>query len=385
MPHICHITTSHNSTDIRIFQRECCGLANNGFKITLIARHPCDETINGVNILSLPHKGRIYRKTLLPKIALQKAIPLNADIYHFHDPELLPFMYNLSKNTSYPVIWDVHELYSGTLKEFTLKTIPVSGTLVAKSFDYYEFKWCKHFAGIIGVTEPLTARYSLVGCPRITIKNVIDLDHVPPISLKKNTGIFSIIASGTANESRCIKELIEAFAIITEYKPNCILQLVAKFDSHTDKNNIKRLIAKKGLAGRVKIKPLVPWEQLMSREIPYADLGVVLYASTPNNLVGLPNRLFEYWACKLPVVATNTPLLKEILSENNAGLLVNSLSPNEIAGAIRYYIDNPDKAKKDGEKGYQSVIEKYSWKYELKKLCQFYEDILKRKSPIPAC
>lgn len=379
MLHICHITTSHSSTDIRIFQRECCGLANNGFKVTLIARHPRDETINGVNILSLPYKGRIYRKTLLPKIALQKAIPLNADIYHFHDPELLPVMYNLSKKNSYRVIWDVHELYSGTLKEFTLRTIPVSESLVAKSFDYYEFKWCKHFAGIIGVTEPLTARYSPVGCPLATIKNVIDLDHIPPISIKKNTGIFSIIASGTANESRCIKELIEAFGIITGYKPNCILQLVAKFDSDADKNKIKQLISEKGLAGRVKIKPLVPWGHLMSKEIPYADLGAVLYAPTPNNLVGLPNRLFEYWAGKLPVVAANTPLLKEILSENRAGLLVDSLSPNEIAGAIRYYIDNPDKAREDGEKGYQSVIEKYSWKHELKKLCQFYEDILATK------
>src|SRR5659263_62748 len=87
---VCHITTVHSSADVRIFHKECKTLAREGYEVYLIAPHDKEEEIDGVHIIPLPLKGgRLYRFLFKKRIALKKAKEVNAEIYHFHDPEML--------------------------------------------------------------------------------------------------------------------------------------------------------------------------------------------------------------------------------------------------------------------------------------------------------
>ncbi|MEX1014416.1 MAG: glycosyltransferase, partial [Candidatus Paceibacterota bacterium] len=88
-----------------------------------------------------------------------------------------------------------------------------------------------------------------------------------------------------------------------------------------------------------------------------------------------PNKLFEYMHAGLPVIASDFPLWREIIEGNNCGLLVNPLNPNEIAEAILWLYNNPDKAREMGRNGQKAVKEKYNWEQEEKKLLQLYETI----------
>ena len=378
MKRICHITTSHNYEDTRIFNRECRGLVEAGYNVTLIAVALKEETINGVHVIPLPITSKYGRKFKLPKIAYNLAMEIDADLYHFHDPELLPYMAKLAKKTRKPVVWDVHELYTATIKEFTLKSFPVFRSLVSWVFNIMERWWCRKIAGIITVTDILNKRYEKFPVESTVIKNVIDLKHISPSQKFQDKSGITVIASGTTNESRCIYQLIDAFAIVLKKHKNSILKLIAQFDSPLKKTLIEKYIVDSGIQESVKIKPLFPWADFMSEEVPNADIGMVLYAPTPNNMLGLPNRLFEYWACKLPVVATATPVLTPIIKEASAGILVVSSSPEEIADAILKYMDDPDKRKKDGENGCKAVKESWNWGIEVKKLCGFYENLLER-------
>ena len=57
----------------------------------MIATHNKKETIDGVNILPLPESSsRMERMFKKKKLAYELAVSLDADIYHFHDPELIP-------------------------------------------------------------------------------------------------------------------------------------------------------------------------------------------------------------------------------------------------------------------------------------------------------
>ncbi len=377
-PHICHITTSHPSYDTRIFSRECVGLAKKGYRVSLIARHPKRETIKGVEIFPLHFAGKFSRKFILPRKAARRALEINPDIIHFHDPELLPVMARIAKQGKIRVVWDVHELYTERIKEYSFKMLPVARNIVSHYFDRMEMKCAATFSGIITVTDLLAERYKKLEVPVQVIKNVVDIDSIPdaPPSKKAND-VFSIIASGTTNEGRCIYELIEAFVIVVKHKPNCILQLLSRFDSPANEKKIRKHISRLNLAGRVKIKNLVAWEKLMSYEIPHADIGMVLYSkNSKNNLVGLPNRLFECWAKKTPVIATDTPLLKKIITETGGGICMDSNKPENIADAITFYVDNHRHIEEDGVKGYRVVCKKYCWKLELETLLGFYKHIL---------
>ncbi|MGC8982027.1 MAG: glycosyltransferase family 1 protein, partial [Minisyncoccia bacterium] len=87
---VCHITTVHSPFDVRIFHKECKTLAKSGYEVYLIAQHDKEEIVDGIHLIPLPIvRSRIRRMIYLPIRALKEALKLKANIYHFHDPELI--------------------------------------------------------------------------------------------------------------------------------------------------------------------------------------------------------------------------------------------------------------------------------------------------------
>ena len=89
---VAHLTSAHPRYDTRIFLKQCRSLASAGHEVTLVvADGHGDERRDDVNIADvgkLPgRRNRIFRTT---RRVLERARALEADIYHLHDPELMP-------------------------------------------------------------------------------------------------------------------------------------------------------------------------------------------------------------------------------------------------------------------------------------------------------
>jgi len=88
---ICHLTSVHSAADPRIFHKECRSLARAGFEVTLLGPHPKDAVLDGVRIKAIPRAaGRLARMTRTAWCVYDAARSHDADVYHFHDPELIP-------------------------------------------------------------------------------------------------------------------------------------------------------------------------------------------------------------------------------------------------------------------------------------------------------
>ena len=99
---ICHITSAHPRYDTRILYKECTSLVNAGYEVILLVaekKGSQHEINNGVSIIPVHFepKNRFDRIFNSPKVMLKKALEVNADIYHFHDPELLQIALKLKK------------------------------------------------------------------------------------------------------------------------------------------------------------------------------------------------------------------------------------------------------------------------------------------------
>ena len=108
---ICHLTSAHNRHDIRIFMKECRSLAKAGYSVTLLcADNNPQENNDTVSIIptGFSPKNRLDRLKNAKKAMLRTAISIDADIYHFHDPELLSVGLSLKKKGRI-VIYDTHE------------------------------------------------------------------------------------------------------------------------------------------------------------------------------------------------------------------------------------------------------------------------------------
>ena len=106
---VCVMTSAHPAFDVRIFHKECKSLARAGYQVTLIASSAEQGAFDGIDLKPLPKwKNRWDRMTRGPFVVYRKAREENADVYHFHDPELIPAAL-LLRRAGKRVIYDIHE------------------------------------------------------------------------------------------------------------------------------------------------------------------------------------------------------------------------------------------------------------------------------------
>jgi glycosyltransferase involved in cell wall biosynthesis len=368
--HIIHLTSVHPRYDTRIFLKMCSSLAKEKeFKISLIVADGMKNEIkNNVNIYDVGKpKNRIERIFKITQNVYKKALELKGDLYHLHDPELLQIGIKLKK-LGKRVIFDSHEdfpkeiLDREYLNKFFLK-------LISKSLFLYEKYACKKFDAVIAATPTIRDKFLKINKNSIDINNYAILDELISDSdldwSKKNNEVIYV---GGISKIRSIREIIKSLKFLKDVKLILGGNFVEK-DIEEEVKNYKewQKVIYKGFVKRYE------YSNLLKR----AKVGLVLFYPYPNHIEALPNKMFEYMAAGIPIVASNFPLWKNIIEENKCGICVNPLSPNEIARAINYIINHPREAELMGKNGRNLVIKKYNWNREYYKLYNLYKGLLK--------
>lgn len=363
---ICHLTTVHPVFDHRILYKECKTLVKAGYEVYLVVTHDIDETIDGVNIVALPKSQsrfeRMFKKT---RLAYKRALEIDAHVYHFHDPELIPVGLIL-KLKGKKVIYDVHEDYKSKIK--SKKYIPkFLRFIISELFDRFEKFVSKFFDFIVTADNYVKERFKTTNVERIA--NFPKLINIERNIQKKSKEIKKCIYSGGITLDRGVNEIIKAFNYLEDLPIECIFIGSANDDIKNKFFSLKNQ--------KIKYLGKKNWIQVFDYYLD-ADIGLNILHPIPAYIYSAENsvKLFEYMLCSLPIVTSNFLGLKNIIEKCNCGICVDPLNPKEIAEAIRYLVNNPDIARKMGENGRKAVLEKYNWENEAKKLLKVYESIL---------
>lgn len=175
---VCHFTTVHPAFDTRIFQKECKTLCKSSYDVTLIAQNEKDEIVDGVKIIALSReKNRIHRMVVLTLKTFWLSLKQRADIYHFHDAELIPvgiFLKLLGKK----VIYDVHEDNSKTV--LTKSYLPIRlRKLISMLISIIEKNTARFFDYIIVAGDDIAKNvFSAFGHNLIALRNMPPLEFV---------------------------------------------------------------------------------------------------------------------------------------------------------------------------------------------------------------
>lgn len=362
---ICHITTVHYAKDTRIFQKECVSLAKHGFETHLIVANQKSETVQDVNIhsISSPTSGRIQRMRKTSKIAFEKAMLLNADIYHFHDPELLPVGLKLKKQGKI-VIYDTHEdVPRQILSKFYIPAL--LRPTIARVFEIYENRIAAKMDAVIAATPYIRDRFLKINPNTVDINNYpilekFQLDSQP----EKNHDICYV---GLMSKIRGIEEMIKMLAF-TDAK----MTLIGSFQSKEEEKYIRSLPTwnKVNFLGKKN-------RQEVATILSQSKMGIVTFHPEPNHINAQPNKIFEYMAAGLPLVASDFPLWRKIVSDHQAGICADPLQPKEIANAVNKLLENDNATRQMGANGKKAVEEIFNWQQEEKKLIQLYQKLLK--------
>ncbi len=362
---ICHITSAHPQHDVRILIKECVSLSKH-FDTSLIVVNGNEETYKNVNIINVDcgYTNRYKRFTKVVNAVFDKALQINADIYHIHDPELLRLTGKFKKRNKI-VVYDAHEDLPRQImsKAWINKNVR---KLIANIAECYENRSAKKCDGIVAATPYIKQRFIKINKNTVNINNYplkSELTKVKP-DFGKSDNICYI---GGISEIRGIRKVLESL----KYLKNIRLLLAGEFLPASLKqelsankywNNVEYL----GFVERDKIF------EIMKNSF----AGIVVFMPEPNHINSQPNKMFEYMAAGLPVVASGFELWKQVVEENNCGICVNPNDPKEIAEAIQFLYDNPQKAGEMGQNAQKTVLEKYNWSAEEKKLIEFYNDLV---------
>ena len=364
---VCILTSVHPVFDTRIFYKEARTLSRAGYDVTLIAQHNKNEIVEGIKIIPLPKpKNRTERFLKTDFLLFKKALQQKADIYHFHDPELMPAGLFLKLLMKAKVIYDVHEDVPKQI--FSKQWLPeIVRNPVSIFVNWFEKLISQKFDYIITSTPDIKnnfKQYNVVDIKNYPVINTSSLIYKKFLPNKRN---YILIYVGGLAKIRGIEEIIKSIEFINP-KYNIKLKLLGKFSDKEFEKVVKILDKKSKIEFLGWVLP-----QEVNKYLLDADIGLVCLYPLRRFLTSFPVKMFEYMAAGLPVIASNFPLWKEIIEGNNCGICVNPLDAKEIARAIEYLIEHPEEAKKIGENGRKAVLEKYNWENESKKLVEVYK------------
>jgi glycosyltransferase involved in cell wall biosynthesis len=376
---VVHMTSVHRPDDPRIFLKEARSLAAAGYDVTIVAAEtPAAAQATGVKFVGIrgagrheyvrdPDRGlarRIVRFFDVTVRVAWRAVRLRADVYHFHDPELLFAAMLMKLLTDARVVYDVHEDVPKQMLGKRYLPSPARRPL-ARIVGTLERVAASQLDAAIAATPPIARRFP----PRSTtvVQNFPIVDELIGANSSYRDRAATACYVGGLTPERGLVQLMEAWRLLRSTRDATLI-----------------------IAGRVMPVDLLPivestpgvkfvgWQDraAVASVLGESRVGIVTFHPVPNYLEAYPIKLFEYMSAALPIVASDFPLWRRIVEDSGAGLVADPLDPQAIAEAVDWLLAHPREAESMGRRGRAAVEARFNWDVESRKLLSVYARLI---------
>jgi glycosyltransferase involved in cell wall biosynthesis len=375
------MTTVHPAKDARIFYRMSCALAERGYAVTLIAPESSEDTLVRMSTWNaqIERSGRTKRFAL----ALRAAVAERADIYHFHDPELIPLGLALKVlRPSAAVVYDVHEDYPAMMR--VKYWIPeLLRPLMAQAAHLANTAAGACLDGIVVADPSVQQDFQHVALHKsIVYYNFPTLSLFTPAPGEPSVAQADLVYIGGMSDRAGIFVLLDALALLAKQGLTPSVRLAGYTDGEAGLAAIQQGIRTRGLSAQVELRGRMPHTQV-SAWIRSGRIGLVTLQPIAKFLKNIPTKMFEYWACGLPVIASDLPPIRPFLSNGKNGLLFAPTSAEDLARVIAWLIRHPWEGKTMGQYGQEQVSKEWNNDRQIDDLISLYEQIYHRARQTP--
>ena len=356
-------------TDHRV-QKTCQVLLENGFRVILIGR----RLKTSLPLPAWPYKA--YRMRLFftkgPLFYLFFNLRLffklmfsNSDLLYANDLDTLLPNYLVSKLKGIPLIYDSHELFCevpeliqnplkrriwSKLESFVVPKLKFCITVNASIAEIYRQKYKVDFAIVRNIPDNI---------PESTVKTRTEL------GLPEDKKIVLLQGAGI-NMDRGAEELLEAIKQLE----GVLLLIIGSGDNwQALENTAKQSVFK----NKVRLIRKLPRQELL-QYTRCADLGVSFDKATNLNYIySLPNKIFDYIQCGIPVLASRLPEIEKVINTYKVGEFIENHNSTHIAERIKNMLDSPKLA--EYKSNTRIASETLNWQKEKLKLTEILERI----------
>lgn len=364
---VCHLSSVHKRSDVRVFYKECLSLVSSGYKIHLVvADGQGNSLISGVTVHDVGFfTSRFMRMFFSPLKVLRAGMRTRAQVYHFHDPELLPVGLFLKLFAKAKLVYDAHESYPDDVlhKDYLSKPVRI---IASWAIDILECFVAKRLDAVVTVTDYHAKRFLKYNPNTIVVCNYPLLEEWKSlIEAKVEKLPKSLCYVGSITKKRGISQLLTAIDNL-----DVTLHLAGAYEPAEYREELKALAA----WDKVKEYGYISREKAVSL-ISQAQVGVMLFLPEPNHINSLSTKVFEYMAGATCVVVSDFPVYRSLIMEQSCGLSVNPLNIEDISNAIQSLLANPEKCSQMGSRGRELITNTYNWEAQESTLIYLYESL----------
>ena len=180
---------------------------------------------------------------------------------------------------------------------------------------------------------------------------------------------------GTLADWQGLDVVIKALPRILEKGP-VQLRVVGRGRSRQRKLLAKQ-IRKLGMEENVTIEPAVPHHEVPAL-IAEADICLAPLGLNDRNVTqgACPIKVLEYMASSRPLVASNMPIVRELIREDVDALLFSPNDPEDLARQVLTLLNDYDLSKRLADSATERALTKFTWHEAQKKLRKVYSKSL---------
>lgn len=366
--HVVMLVRNPYTHDTRV-EKEARALREAGYRVTVVADAapglPGRESRDGVRVLRVDQPLRRFPGIRFLATTAARILTLlrtDADVFHAHDTNALEAVGVAALRRGVPYVYDSHELWLGRSNRGRRHLyFALSNVYYAMVERFFIPRAAAHITVSPPIARWLEKRYGLervelVGNfperpdapvqPR-TVRDLPGGERIPPAAP-------IVLYLGGLLEGRGLEPLIEALVSL----PGVHLVTLG---SGALRPVLEALAKRLGVDDRVHLLDPVPSDDVVAYSMS-ATVGVSANGLTCLSYeLSLPNKLFQYMAAGIPVVAADYPQFREVVIDHGAGLLADTTDPTSLAQAIGEIIAEPERAAEMGRRGRAAVLETYHW------------------------
>jgi len=370
---ICHCSAMERALSSRVIFMESVPLVKHGFRPRLIAPHGQDGEISQVQLISFPSRPNWALRILWAPSLLSCVLRQRADLYQIHDPELLFVGLLLKLVFRKKVVYDACEDYP--LMMLAKDWIPrwLRATF-GRWVSALEQLAARCLDGIVTADSGTLRRLAKMGqSKKLVFYNFPNLECFPEPAPGPKP--FDVVYRGGLSERAGTTVLLETLRLLREEGRNVRLLLIGYFDEASAEALLRDRIRTLGFESNIELRGRIEHQE-MADILRQARIGVCPLLPIPKFLHNIPVKVWEYWACGLPVVASDLPPIRPFFPQGKCGFRVKPDDPVELAAAIRWLLDHPQESAKMGAAGRRVIVERLNNAHEISKLARFYRRIL---------
>jgi glycosyltransferase involved in cell wall biosynthesis len=289
-----------------------------------------------------------------------------ADVWHGHDLLGLLAASGLQRRHGGGLVYDSHELF---LDAGSAARLPSPARRLLSRMERGASRRADAVITVnASIAEELGRRYGVrpivvMNCPRLgpARKRGRLRDHL-------NLGSRPVVLyHGALNPGRGVEQLVDSLPLLPAETAVVLLgygDLAAPYSA---------LAAQESHRGRLFVVPAVPIADLPSW-ICDADVGVIAFQPVDrNNVLGTPNKLVEYLEAGVPMVVSDFPEMRRLVTETGAGIARDTSTAASLAAAIRELLDEPKSRHRSRMRSARRAAETtYNWGVQSQLLAETY-------------